>query len=351
MIKAGVFGASGYMGGEALRTLNEHPEVEIVWAASRSPKPIGELHRNLLGADIPVVKPDDATPCDVVFLAVPSGIATEAAEKFLKAGTKVIDLGSDFRLKDRATWERVYGKKHTKFELVEEAVYGIPELHRKEIQKARLIANPGCFASSVILGMAPLAEQGLIELDSIAVNGISGTAGAGAELDRTMHHPDIGNNIVAYNVVDHRHSYEMEQELGHIADEKVTVHFTPCYAPITRGIVSICHCFPKKKITREALLKLYRDFYKDEFFVKVIDAPKDPKDPWQYKPYPFVAATSGTNFCHIGLDVDLERGRIVVISALDSLGKGGAHAGVQNLNIMFGLKETTGLNRMGLHPY
>ncbi len=351
MITVGIYGASGYMGGEALRILLEHPNVKIAWATSRSGKPVEEFHRNLYGSGVTLVPPEETTPCDAVFIAAPTGVAMEAAEKFLAQGAKVIDLGADFRLKDRPDWERVYGKEHAHWNLAEEAVYGIPELHRAEIQKARLIANPGCFASSVILGLAPLVREGIIDMERIAVDGISGTAGAGADLDITMHHPEIGNNVVAYNVVDHRHTYEMEQELGSLTKEKVSVHFTPCYIPITRGIFSICHCFPKKSVTRQKLIELYRNAYADEHFVKIFDAPKEPNVSWQYKPYPWVSATSGTNFCHIGLDVDERRGRIVVFSALDSIGKGGSHAGVQNLNLLFGLDEKTGLQRFGLHPY
>lgn len=351
MIRVGVYGASGYMGGEVLRVLSEHPEVEVAWATSRGKAPLEDIHRNFLGSDISFISPEEITLCDAVFIAAPTGVAMDSAKKFLKDGAKIIDLGSDFRLRDQATWEKVYGKRHTQWTLAKEAVYGIPELHRDAIKKARIVANPGCYSSSVILALAPLVKEGLIESDRITVSSLSGTAGAGMELDVTMHHPEIGNNVVPYNVVDHRHSFEMEQELGALTKETVTVHFAPCYIPITRGILSICSCFPKKKITRNTLLDLYKDFYAKEFFVKIIGTPHDPVATWQHKPYPWVAATSGTNFCHIGLDVDEERSRIVVLSALDSLGKGGAHAGVQNLNVLFGLPERTGLKRRGLHPY
>ncbi len=347
----GIFGASGYMGGEALRVLAEHPGVKIAWATSRSQKPLSEIHRNFAGSDIKFVSPEKTSACDAVFIAAPSGVAMENVEKFLKQGAKVIDLGADFRLKDRATWERLYGKKHVQWKTAEEAVYGIPELHRKRIAKARVVANPGCYSSAVILGLAPLFSEHLIEGDSVAVTGISGTAGAGADLDIALHHPEIGNNVVPYNVVDHRHTYEMEQELSKIAKSDVAVHFTPCYVPITRGILAISSVFPKKKITQAKLLDLYRDLYGDEYFIAILDTKKDPTASWQTAPYPWVAATSGTNFCHIGLDVDEKRGRIVVMCALDSLGKGGAHAGVQNMNILFGLPEKTGLERRGSHPY
>ena len=351
MIKVGIYGASGYMGGEALRVLSEHPKVKVVWATSRSGKPIEYFHRNLYDSGIQLVKPEEVTPCDAVFFALPSGNAMNMTPELLKQETKIIDLGADFRLKNRADWERVYRKVHSHWTLAEEAVYGIPELHREKIKRARIIANPGCFSSAAILGLAPVIKEGLIDTERIVVDGLSGTAGAGADLDITSHHPEIGNNLVPYNVVDHRHTYEMEQELTLLSKSKVTVHFTPTYVPITRGILAICHCYPMDKVSRMDLLEVYRHFYKDEYFIKVFDIPKEPNAAWQHLPYPWVAAVSGTNFCHIGVDVDERRNRIVVFSALDNIGKGGAQAGVQNLNLLFGLEENTGLTRYGLHPY
>lgn len=351
IIKVGIYGASGYMGGEALRVLSEHPDVEVSWATSRSGQPLENFHRNFYGSGLKLISPAEVTPVDAVFFAMPTGTPMTLAADLLAQGTKLIDLGADFRLKNHPEWERVYKREHAAWPVAQEAVYGIPELHRAEIWPARVIANPGCFSSAAILGLAPLVEAGLIETDKIVIDGLSGTAGAGADLDITMHHPEIGNNIVAYNVVDHRHTYEMEQELGGLTEAKVAVHFTSSYVPITRGILAICHAFPTQSVNRESLLELFRAYYDGEYFIKIFDMPKDTQASWQYKPYPWVSATSGTNFCHIGLDVDERRNRIVVFSALDSVGKGGAHAGVQNLNLMFGLAETTGLTRFGLHPY
>jgi len=351
MIEVGVYGASGYMGGEALRVLLEHPEVEVVWATSRSGKPIECFHRNLCDSGLELIAPEEATPCDAVFFALPSGLPMQMAPDLLGHNTKLIDLGADFRLKNRADWERVYEKEHACWDVAEEAIYGIPELHREEIKNARVVANPGCYSSAAILGLAPLVKAGAIDTEKIIVDGLSGTAGAGAEPDITTHHPEIANNLIPYNVVDHRHTYEMEQELAGLCESTVTVHFTSTYVPITRGILAICHCFPTKTLSRNELLDLYRDFYQAEHFIKVFDVPKDPNASWQYLPYPWVAAVSGTNFCHIGLEVDEKRNRLVVFSVLDSLGKGGAHAGVQNLNLLFGLDEKTGLKRHGLHPY
>ncbi|MBN1632297.1 MAG: N-acetyl-gamma-glutamyl-phosphate reductase [Thermoleophilia bacterium] len=384
-IEVGVYGASGYMGGEALRVLTEHPGVRVVWATSRSEKPLEHFHRNFYGAGLKLVRPEEITPCDAVFFAVPTGTPMQLAQYFLEQDTKIIDLGADFRLKNLADWERMYGKKHGCPDVAGEAVYGVPELHREAIREARVVANPGCFASAAILGMAPLVKAGLVDNGRIVVDGLSGTAGAGAEPDTPLHHPEIGNNVVPYNVVDHRHTYEMEQELGLLAAAEaaaetgaaagaadgaasrgaaepasdsaagaaspVIVHFTSSYVPITRGILAVCHCFPVLPVTREEALAVYRDFYQDEYFVRIFDMPREPGASWQYAPYPWVSAVSGTNFCQIGLEVDERRGRIVVFSVLDSVGKGGAHAGVQNLNLLFGLDEKTGLTRHGLHPY
>ncbi len=350
MISAGIVGASGYMGGEALRVLMDHPQVEIAWATSRQSGAIEEFHPNLYGTDIKLIHPDDATACDVVFMALPTDVSIAVAKRFLDLDSKVIDLGSAFRLHDRATWERVYNMTHPYWSMAEEAVYGISELHLNEIAQARLIANPGCFSSAAILGLAPAIVEGLIHTENISVSGLSGTAGIGAELSRAAHHPEIGNNLVAYNVVGHRHSYEMEQELTALTQSSVQVHFTPVYVPITRGILSICRGFLKGPATRDDLLELYKDYYQSHPFVQIYDLPKEASASWQYKPYPWVSAIAGTNYCHVGLDVDEERNSVVILSALDSIGKGGAHAGIENMNIMFGLDRTAGLTRRGLHP-
>jgi N-acetyl-gamma-glutamyl-phosphate reductase common form len=351
MRTVGIVGGLGYMGGEALRVLLDHPEFQVEWVTSRSGLSIGSVHRNLPGVDIPVITPESITPCDAYLLAVPSGEAMTRARDLLETGGRVIDLGADFRLKSRTDWERVYGKSHVDWDLAETAVYGLAELRREEIVSASLVANPGCFSSAVILATAPLLSEALVGNDALYVTGLSGTAGIGAEPSVVSHHPEIGNSVVPYNVVDHRHTYEMEQELSAVRDAQVTVHFTPCYIPITRGIVAVCSLVPTRAIAVEALRTLYRDFYSDEFFIVVMNEPYEQDVSWQWRPYPSVSAVSGTNFCHIGLDYDEARNRIVIFSVLDSMGKGGAHTAVQNLNIMFGLDETLGLSRRGMHPY
>jgi N-acetyl-gamma-glutamyl-phosphate reductase len=350
MLKVGVMGATGYMGGEALRVLLDHPQVKIAWLTSRSSGSIEDYHPNLYGLGLELVRHDEISPCDVAFLALPTEASIEAAARLIETGCKVIDLGSAFRLRERFVWETVYGVPHTQWPLAQQAVYGVTELHQDEVRQTNIVANPGCFASAAILGLAPLLKHDLVDEQRLIVSGLSGTAGAGAELSRAAHHPEIGNNLVAYNVVDHRHSYEMEQELTLLSGKPVTVHFTPVYAPIVRGILDICHAFPKAHETREALLELYKDFYKDHEFIKIYDRPKEQNAAWQYKPYPWVNSVAGSNYCYIGLDVDDKRNRIVVFSVLDSLGKGGAQVGVENMNLMFGLERTAGLMRRGMHP-
>jgi len=350
MVSVGIVGGSGYMGGEALRVLLRHPRAEVAWVTSRSPGPIERVHPNLYGTGLSFVRLEDVKPPDFVLLALPTGPSMDVVARFLEAGARVVDLGSAFRLRDRDIWERVYGQAHTAWPLAREAVYGVPELHEEGIRATRLVANPGCFSSAAILGLAPLLQAGLVDAHRIVVDGLSGTAGAGAEFSRAIHHPEIGGNVVLYNVVGHRHTYEMEQELTDVAKRGVHVHFTPCYVPIVRGIVAICRCFPSELPSRAQLLDMFGQFYRGQPFVKVYDQPQDEADSWHYKTYPWVSSVAGTNYCYVGMDIDEERGSIVVMSVLDSVGKGGAQVGIENLNIMAGFARTDGLLDRGLHP-
>jgi N-acetyl-gamma-glutamyl-phosphate reductase common form len=322
----------------------------VARVTSRSPGPIEQVHPNLYDSGLHFVSLEDVKTPDFVLLALPTGPSMEVAIRFLQAGARVIDLGAAFRLHERRTWERVYGQEHATWSLVNEAIYGIPELHAERIRTTRLVANPGCFASAAILGLAPLLKAGLVDVQRLVVDGLSGTAGAGAEFSRAIHHPEIGENVVLYNVVGHRHTYEMEQELAGVAHLDVRVHFTPCYVPIVRGIVDICRCFPVEALSRAQLLEVFRQFYQGQPFVKVYDQPPDADDPWRYKPYPWVSAVAGTNYCYIGMDVDDERQSLVILSVLDSVGKGGAQVAIENLNIMAGFDRTDGLLDRGLHP-
>ncbi len=349
-ITVGIVGGSGYSGGELLRLLLCHPNVRIAWITSRGDKSLETVHRNLIGSGLRFIREEDAPACDLVFLCMPSRQSMSRAERYLEHGAKVIDLGSDFRLKDPQVFEQVYGIKHVSWNLVEEAPYGVTELHRPAIRQARLVANPGCFAYAAILGLAPLVKAGWIDLDRIIVDGVSGTSGAGAEPTIATHHSEIGHSMFPYNVVDHRHTYEMEQELGGVAQAKVGIHFTPYYAPFARGILAACHGFLRRSASRPDVLALYREFYRGEHFVHTIELEKDSQASWQYVPYPSVASVAGSNHVQIGADVDERRGRVVVFAALDNLGKGAAGAAIQNMNCMLGFPEETGLGGAGLHP-
>ena len=338
------------MGGEALRVLLRHPRARIAWTTSRTPGPVEQIHPNLYDTGLTFDRLEDVGTPDFVLLALPTSATAAVANRFLTAGARVIDLGSAFRLKDRATWERVYGQEHPAWSLASAAVYGIPELHEESIRTATLVANPGCFSSAGILALAPLLRAGLVDPNHLIVHGLSGTAGAGADLSKAIHHPEIGSNVVLYNVVGHRHTYEMEQELAALAQRPVRVHFTPCYIPIVRGIVDICRCFPLKSLGRNEVIHLFREFYEGQPFVKIYDQPRGDVEAWDYKPYPWVSAVAGTNYCHIGIDVDDERNSIVIMSVLDSVGKGGAQVAIENLNLMAGFDRTDGLLDRGMHP-
>ena len=338
------------MGGEALRVLLRHPRARIAWTTSRTPGPVEQIHPNLYDTGLTFDRLEDVGTPDFVLLALPTPATPAVANRFLTAGARIIDLGSAFRLKDRATWERVYGQEHPAWSLASAAVYGIPELHEESIRTATLVANPGCFSSAAILALAPLLRAGLVDPNHLIVHGLSGTAGAGADLSRAIHHPEIGSNVVLYNVVGHRHTYEMEQELAALAQRPVRVHFTPCYIPIVRGIVDICRCFPLKSLGRSEAIDLFRQFYEGQPFVKIYDQPRGDGEAWDYKPYPWVSAVAGTNYCHIGIDVDDERNSIVIMSVLDSVGKGGAQVAIENLNLMAGFDRTDGLLDRGMHP-
>lgn len=351
MIEAGIIGGSGYSGGELLRLLSRHPEARIKWVTSRSDAKLRETHKNLYAEPIEFIKPEEAEKisCDVVFLCLPAGTSMKYARRFIEKGTKVIDISADFRLKNLELYEKVYKVKHVEPELVKEAVYGTTELHRKEIAKCRVLANPGCYSNTTILALAPLAKTGLVDLEHIVVDAKSGSSGAGTECSLYTHHSEGANSMFPYNVIKHRHTYEIEQEIELLAGKKTVVNFTPYYTPFIRGILSSSHVFLKKNKDREHFLELYKKFYANEKFVQVLDIPKKGAGT-EYVPYPSVSNVYGSNYCQIGLDVDDERGRLVVFATIDNLMKGAAGQAIQNMNAMFGIKEDAGINMLGLHP-
>jgi len=349
-MKVGVIGGSGYVGGELIRLLLPHPEVELTTITSRANAGqfIFTVHPNLRAATqlkfTPPKMSQIADNCDLVFAAMPHGKSLELVPQLLETGVKVIDMSADYRLNNPADYDKWYKWKHTHPELLEEAVYGIPELHRKEIKNARLIGCPGCMSTATILGLAPLVKAGVIEKNRIVADVKIGSSGAGQKPTVASHHPERAGGVRPYKVATHRHVAEVEQELNLLTDEKVKVCFTPHAVNMIRGILSTIHTFLKKPLTTKDAWKLYRSMYKDENFIRFV---KFKRGPYQL-PNPKI--TMGSNFVDIGFEVDPRTRRMIVFSAIDNLMRGASGQGVQCMNIMIGCEETTGLECQGYHP-
>jgi N-acetyl-gamma-glutamyl-phosphate reductase len=345
MVKVGIYGASGYTGQELLRLLLRHAQVEVAAITSRQYKglPISKVlpgFQGLTELTFSDYSPEEmAKQCDLVFLALPHSVSMNAAPVFHEAGKKVIDLSADFRIRDLTTYEKWYGK-HTAPGLLAKAVYGIPELYRAAIAGSDFIANPGCYPTSVILGLAPLLTGKYIDHTSIIVDSKSGVSGAGREPQVGTLFCEVEEGFKAYNVGRHRHTPEMEQELTLLAGESVTISFTPHLLPVNRGILSTIYGKLEKGAGTDELLKVYGDFYRKERFVTVCGEGVLPN----------ISSVRGTNSCHIGLIVDDRTKRVVVISVIDNLVKGGAGQAIQNMNILCGFAEDAGLDMMPLFP-
>ncbi len=338
MIKVAVVGASGYTGVELLRILVGHPEVEVVCVTSRQHEgvPINQVFPSLTGFCNLACEPLDVASIservDLVFTALPHKSAMEVIPDFLAAGCKVVDLSADYRLKDQAVYEAWY-QQHSSPELLSTAVYGLPELYREQVKTATLVANPGCYPTSIILGLAPLLKNTLIDTTTLIADSKSGTSGAGRSAKQGSLFCEVNEGFKAYSVGAHRHTPEIEQELSLLAGVSVELNFTPHLLPINRGILSTSYAKLTRKASTADLLALYREFYQGETFVRIMPGEELPN----------VAYLSGTNFCDIGLVSDERTGRVIVVSAIDNLVKGAAGQAVQNMNVLFGLKESLGL--------
>lgn len=345
MLKVGIYGASGYTGQELLRLLLRHPQAEVVALTSRryAGVPVSDIYPVFVGlTDLVFVdaSPEDvAGAADIVFLALPHGVSMAVAPIFLNAGKKVIDLSADFRLRDVATYEKWYSR-HTAPNIIKESVYGMPELYGDEIAKARLVANPGCYPTSVILGLAPLLKANWIDDSSIIADSKSGVSGAGREPQVGTLFCEVDEGFKAYKVGEHRHTPEMEQEISILAGCDVRISFTPHLLPITRGILSTIYATLQKDVTTAELIDLYRAFYKGKEFVRVYKAGT----------FPNISSVRGSNYCDIGLTVDARTKRVIIICAIDNLVKGAAGQAIQNMNLMCGLSEDTGLTMISLFP-
>lgn len=349
-MKVGVVGAAGYVGGELLRLLLRHPEAEVSLAASRSQagKYVFKVHPNLRGYTKLKFSPLDPERliegCDAAFLAVPHGASMKLTPRLLEGGLKVVDLSADYRLKDPGDYPKWYGWRHESPSLLGEAAYGLPELHREAIRRARLVACPGCMATAAILGLAPLVEEGAVELDRIVVDVKVGSSGAGNRPTPASHHPERFGGVRPYKVVGHRHAAEVEQELSRLAGRSVKVAFTPHAVNMVRGILATGHGFLTKPLSTREAWRIYRGFYAGEPFVRFV------KDREGLYRLPNPKTLSGSNLCDIGFEVDDRVGRIVVFSAMDNLVKGAAGQAVQCFNLMFGLDERLGLDGPTFHP-
>ncbi|HUH65370.1 MAG TPA: N-acetyl-gamma-glutamyl-phosphate reductase [Syntrophales bacterium] len=345
MFKVGIYGSSGYTGQELLRLLLRHPKAEVVAVTSRryAGIPVSDVYPVFVGltdlAFIDASPEDVAKAADVIFLALPHGVSMAVAPVFLAAGKKVIDLSADFRLRDVATYERWY-EAHTAKDTIKEAVYGLPELYGNELAEARLVANPGCYPTSVILGLAPLLKDKTIDDGSIIADSKSGVSGAGREPQVGTLFCEVDEGFKAYKVGQHRHTPEMEQEISVLAGHDVRISFTPHLLPITRGILSTIYATLKEDAAATELLGLYRAFYRGKKFVRI----------YREGTFPNISSVRGSNYCDIGLTVDGRTKRVIIVSAIDNLVKGAAGQAIQNMNIMCGLSEDAGLNMVSLFP-
>jgi N-acetyl-gamma-glutamyl-phosphate reductase len=348
MIKVCVVGASGYSGAELVRLLSQHPEVRIscITSATYQTRRFSEIYPNLLGIvdmRFTAYSADEAaTKSDVVFVALPHGASMKYVPQLVEEKKcKVIDLSGDFRFADRSIYEEWYQMAHMAPQLLGQAVYGLSEINREKISGADFVSNPGCFPTAVILATAPLLANRLIQEEDVVVDSLTGVSGAGRVPSDEVHFAIRDENVNAYKVGGvHQHIPEMEQEMSRIAGVEVKVSFTPQLSPFSRGIYSVINARLKEEVETATLIDAFRGFYQTSFFVQILDEGQ----------YPQLKAVKGANFCHIGIKVDQRTGRVVVVSAIDNLIKGAAGQAIQNMNLMFGLDETTGLRAPGLYP-
>lgn len=343
MIKVGIVGGTGYTGVELLRLLAMHPQVQVVKITSRaeSGRQVSDLYGNLRGHfDLAFSEPDvnQLAACDLVFFATPNGTAMKMVPALLEAGTRVIDLAADFRLRDPAVWEQWYGMSHSCTEVLAEAVYGLPELNREQIRGARVVANPGCYPTASALGFLPLVEQGLVDMSSLVADCKSGVSGAGRGANTAMLMGEVGESFKAYGVAGHRHLPEIRQTLSDVSGQAVGLTFVPHLVPMIRGIHATLYA---RLTTKESGLQtLYEQRFANEPFVDVLPAGSHPE----------TRSVRGVNHCRIALHRPQGGDTVVVLSVIDNLTKGAAGQAIQNMNLMFGLDERSGLDQVALLP-
>ena len=347
MIRAGIIGATGYAGNELVRLLLQHKEAEVVWYGSKSyiDKKYASVYQNMFQLVDDVCMDDNmqelAEAVDVIFTATPQGLCASLVTEEILSKAKVIDLSADFRIKDVRVYEEWYGIEHKSPQFIEEAVYGLCEINREKIRKARLVANPGCYPTCSFLSVYPLVKEGLIDPNTLIIDAKSGTSGAGRWAKVNNLFCEVNENIKAYGVATHRHTPEIEEQLTYQAGAPVTINFTPHLIPMNRGILvtayaSVCD----RGISEKDLRDVYNRYYEKEYFVRVLDADVCPETRW----------VEGSNYVDVNVKMDTRTGRVIMMGAMDNLVKGAAGQAVQNMNLMFGLEENEGLKAVPMFP-
>lgn len=351
MVKVGIIGATGYAGNELVRLLMGHKDVEIMWYGSRSyiDKKYAEVYQNMFEIVEDTCLDDNmeelASKVDVIFTATPQGFLAGVLTEEILSRVKIIDLSADFRIKDVKTYEKWYKIEHKSPQFIEEAVYGLCEINRDKVKGARLIANPGCYTTCSILTAYPLVKEGLIDPDTLIIDAKSGTSGAGRGAKLPNLFCEVNENMKAYGVTNHRHTPEIEEQLGYAAGKEIVVNFTPHLVPMNRGILATEYATLNKKAdgtlpTYGEVKAIYDKYYKNEKFVRVLEKDICPETKW----------VEGSNYTDIGFQIDERTDRIIVMGALDNLVKGAAGQAVQNMNLMFGLDEKEGLELIPMFP-
>lgn len=351
MIKAGIIGATGYAGNELVRLLMGHPRVEIAWYGSKSyiDKNYADVYRNMFQIVEDVCRDDNmavlASQADVIFTATPQGFLAGILTEDILKKTKIIDLSADFRIKDVKVYEEWYQIVHKSPQFIGEAVYGLCEINREAVKSARLVANPGCYTTCSILTAYPLVKEGLIDPATLIIDAKSGTSGAGRSAKLPNLFCEVNENMKAYGVASHRHTPEIEEQLGYAAGSPVLINFTPHLVPMNRGILVTEYAALRKKAdgslpSYEEIKSVYDTYYSAEKFVRVLDKGVCPETKW----------VEGSNYVDIGFQIDSRTGRIILMGALDNLVKGAAGQAVQNMNLLFGFPESEGLNLVPMFP-
>ena len=346
MVRVGIIGATGYAGGELVRLLLGHKDVEIKWYGSRSyvDQAYASVYQNMFQLVDAKCLDDNmeamADQVDVIFTATPQGLCASLVNEEILKKVKIIDLSADFRIKDVSVYEKWYGIEHKAPQYIEEAVYGLCEVNREKVKKARLVANPGCYPTCSFLSIYPCVKEGLIDPNTIIIDAKSGTSGAGRGVKVDNLFCEVNENIKAYGVAGHRHTPEIEEQLGYAAGEPVLINFTPHLVPMQRGILVTAYASLKKDVTYEEVKAAYDKYYKDEFFVRVLNKDVCPQTRW----------VEGSNFVDVNFKIDPRTKRIIMMGAMDNLVKGAAGQAVQNMNLMFGFEEAEGLRMAPVFP-